>query len=201
MSEWRNRIVGYDVKSASDFLAHALNWRIHPSYQQGEMKGALDTLGWDDDVTENKRTGNLLDGHMRVMLALRQGDATPVPVKYVDLSPEEEAQYLATHDPLGDLAIADQGKVAALQQLAGESAKLLALVAAAKPVAPDNRTAYQFLSEPANGDKPAERPALPVERFPLAIVLTNDEYRTWQKHKEAAGVKDDKAAFMALLEG
>lgn len=36
-------------------------------------------------------------------------------------------------------------------------------------------------------------------RHPLPIVLTNAEKRRWDEHKATLGVKDDRAALMALL--
>lgn len=122
--EWKNRIVGYDEKPAAWFVANEDNWRIHPLRQQKGMGGALDKIGWVQDVIVNKRSGaewgasrgveTLIDGHLRVTLALRKGDTTTVPVKYVDLSPEEEALVLATFDPLGALAATDKDKLDAL---------------------------------------------------------------------------------------
>ena len=118
---WRNRIVGYDVKPASWFIANEHNWRIHPKDQQEGMRGALDSVGWVQDVIVNLRTSEewgadqnvqtLVDGHLRVTLALRAGEDTPVPVKFVDLSPSEEAQVLATLDPIAAMAATDKDKL------------------------------------------------------------------------------------------
>jgi predicted RNA binding protein with dsRBD fold (UPF0201 family) len=52
-----------------------------------------------------------VDGHLRVTLALRQGDDTPVPVTYVELSEAEESLALATLDPLSAMAYADKQKL------------------------------------------------------------------------------------------
>ena len=57
-----------------------------------------------------RRSGFVVDGHARVALALTRGEAT-VPVLYVDLEPDEEALVLATLDPLGTMATADEGKL------------------------------------------------------------------------------------------
>lgn len=120
-TEWKNRIVGHDIKPAAWFIANEDNWRIHPRTQQNGMSGTLKKIGWVQDVIVNKRSGEewganrnvetLVDGHLRVTLALKKGDATLVPVKYVDLSPEEEALVLATFDPLGALAATDKEKL------------------------------------------------------------------------------------------
>lgn len=120
-ADWNNRIVGYDNKPASWFLANEANWRIHPKNQQESLGGVLDEVGWVQDVIVNKRTGEewgadqnvetLVDGHLRISLALRKGDETPVPVKYVDLSPDEESLVLLTLDPLGAMAASDKAKL------------------------------------------------------------------------------------------
>ena len=38
-----------------------------------------------------------------------------------------------------------------------------------------------------------------VPRHPLPIVLTNAEKRRWDERKAALGVRDDRAALLALL--
>jgi hypothetical protein len=109
-SEYRSRIVGHGEEEPGQLLANPANWRIHPKAQQDALNGVLEEVGWVQSVIVNKRTGNLVDGHLRVSLALRE-DAKSVPVAYVDLSPEEEVLVLATLDPLASLAIADSQKL------------------------------------------------------------------------------------------
>ena len=108
---WQNRIVSSGVKPASDFLAHELNWKIHPRVQQDGIEGSLNQVGWYKSVVESARSGKILDGHARIILALRRGDDTPVPYEVVDVSEEEEAIILATLDPLAALAVADKEKL------------------------------------------------------------------------------------------
>src|SRR5580765_1612008 len=98
-TRFRNRIVGHGSKSPEDFLANPDNWRMHPIYQQEALTGALEEVGWVQTVLENVQTGHMIDGHLRVLLADREGE-TQVPVTYVDLTPEEERVVLATLDPL-----------------------------------------------------------------------------------------------------
>jgi hypothetical protein len=97
---WRNRIVGSGEEAPDQLLANPANRRIHPKAQQDALAGALDAVGWVQQVLVNRRTGFVVDGHARVALALSRGEAT-VPVLYVDLAPEEEALVLATLDPIG----------------------------------------------------------------------------------------------------
>lgn len=108
---WRNRIVGHGEKPARDFLANPANWRIHSAEQQSTLDGVLTGVGWVATVTENSTTGHLLDGHMRVLEALKQGEDTLVPYTLVELSLEEEALVLATFDPLGTMASADAAQI------------------------------------------------------------------------------------------
>jgi hypothetical protein len=111
---WKNRIVKHAILPAKDFLAHPMNFRLHPAIQQEALKGSLDELGWIDDVMVNIQTQHVLNGHLRISLALREGDDTPVPVKYVDLSPEEELTALAVFDELTAMAGKDREKLDAL---------------------------------------------------------------------------------------
>lgn len=101
--EWRNRITRSGEIAPEGLVPNPENYREHPDKQQRLMNGALNELGWVQPVIVNEQTGRLIDGHMRVALAMRRGEAT-VPVNFVDLSPEEEKLALATLDPLGELA-------------------------------------------------------------------------------------------------
>jgi hypothetical protein len=105
--QFRNRIVGSEMVAPDQLLANPLNWRIHPRAQQDAMEAVLDEIGWIQDVIVNKRTGRLIDGHMRVMIALRRNELL-VPVEYVDLDEHEEALALATFDHIGSLAVKDE---------------------------------------------------------------------------------------------
>ena len=111
---WRNRIVGHGEKPAVEFLANPKNWRLHPKHQQETLKGAIEEIGLIDDVTENVNTGAVVNGHLRVTLALREGEQTLLPYKLVDLTPEEEAFALATLDPITMMAYADKEQLSNL---------------------------------------------------------------------------------------
>lgn len=113
---WKTRIVGHGNEDPNDLLANPRNWRIHPKAQQDALAGALDQVGWVQQVTVNKTTGHLVDGHLRVELALRREEPT-VPVTYVELTPEEEGLVLASLDPIAAMAGQDDEK---LRQLLAE---------------------------------------------------------------------------------
>jgi hypothetical protein len=88
------------------------NWRIHNDFQKTALGGVLSEIGWVQDVIVNKRSGNIIDGHLRVDMAVHKGEF--VPVVYVDLSPEEEAKVLAALDPLAAMAETDSEALSAL---------------------------------------------------------------------------------------
>ena len=125
---WRNRITGSGEEAPDQLLANPGNWRIHPRNQQNALAGALDTVGWVQQVMVNQRTGFVVDGHARVALAISRNEPS-VPVLYVDLSPEEEALVLATLDPIGAMATADEAKLnELLAEITVDDAGLLRLL-------------------------------------------------------------------------
>ncbi|MTI12001.1 ParB N-terminal domain-containing protein, partial [Sansalvadorimonas verongulae] len=105
--KWQSRIIGQGVERADQLLANPLNWRKHPKAQQAALKGALNEIGWIQQVIVNKTTGHLVDGHLRVEVALAEGEQD-VPVLYVELTEEEEKKALATIDPIAALATTDR---------------------------------------------------------------------------------------------
>jgi len=109
-SAWRNRIVGHADVDPATLIPNPDNWRSHPARQQRALRGALDGVGWVAQVLVNRRTGHLIDGHLRVEVALDRKEPT-VPVTYVDLAEEEERLVLATFDPLGAMAGADADRL------------------------------------------------------------------------------------------
>lgn len=113
MAEWLNRIVGEGVEAPDQLMANPGNWRIHPGSQQETLTSTLARIGWIQRVIVNRTTGNVIDGHLRVSLAISEG-VKEVPVVYVELSPEDEAIALATFDPIGAMAVADREALDAL---------------------------------------------------------------------------------------
>lgn len=103
---WANRIVGHGEVAPDQLLAHPDNFRRHSKSQQDAMTAVFEEVGWVQSVIVSERSGRVIDGHMRVELAMRN-DVPTVPVVYVELSEEEERKALATIDPMGALATAD----------------------------------------------------------------------------------------------
>ena len=103
---WEDRSDGYDpAVDPEQLMGHPENAKIHQRRQQKSMRAVLQRLGWVQDVVVNRVTGRILDGHMRVALAITHHQT--VPVKYVRLSEQEEREVLATFDPLGAMAVID----------------------------------------------------------------------------------------------
>jgi hypothetical protein len=107
---WRNRIVGYADVAPDQLLANPLNYRVHPRNQQDALKGVISDIGFIDPVIVQQGTDTVIDGHLRVTLALRDNIPT-IPVQYVDLTDAEAAEALATIDPLSAMAHHDADKL------------------------------------------------------------------------------------------
>lgn len=110
---WENRIVEYGEENPEQLLANPLNWRVHPKAQQISISGVLDDIGFIAPVIVNKTTGHMLDGHMRVSLALRN-NVKKIPVVYVELTAQEEKEALLTLDPITNMAVADMQNLESL---------------------------------------------------------------------------------------
>lgn len=112
---WQNRIVGAGTEDPEKLIPHPKNWRKHPKGQAQALEGAIEEIGWIQDIIINQRTGRMIDGHLRAELAIKNKEKV-VPVKYVDLSEEEEEKALLTLDPISMMAEADKDRLSALLQ-------------------------------------------------------------------------------------
>jgi hypothetical protein len=108
---WRNRIVAYGEESPDQLLAHPSNARIHPLAQQRVLADVLSSVGLVQTIVVNRRTGCVLDGHLRAQMALTEGIGS-VPVTYVDLDEEEESLIVSSFDGIGNMAAYDRALVA-----------------------------------------------------------------------------------------
>jgi hypothetical protein len=102
---YQNRIVGYGEVDATELLANPNNYRIHPKMQQELLNAVMSDVGIVQNVIVNTTTGHVVDGHLRVALAMRNNQT--IPVTYVNLSEEEEKVILATFDPSTQYAVND----------------------------------------------------------------------------------------------
>jgi DNA modification methylase len=161
---WRNRIIGHAVEAPDQLLANPMNWRIHPKAQQEALTQVLDRVGWVQDVIVNQRTGHVVDGHLRVSVAISRNEPG-VPVVYVELDEEEERLILASLDPLASMAVTDEEMLAQLVagiETEGELAALLERTSGGGP--------KEGLTDP---DAVPEPPDEPVTRLGDLWVMGN----------------------------
>jgi hypothetical protein len=112
---WQNRIVESGAASPQELAKgmHPLNWRGHPENQREALEEALDSLGILQPVLFNRQSGRVIDGHLRIELAVLKGQPL-IPVNYVELTDDEEALALATLDAITEQAQPIPEKLAAL---------------------------------------------------------------------------------------
>lgn len=103
------RIIKHTQEDPESLLANPANYRIHGHRQQGVLHSILNDVGFVQSVIVNDVTGHIIDGHLRVQMALKNGISL-IPVTHVELSEEEEKKILASFDPIGSLAHIDKEK-------------------------------------------------------------------------------------------
>ena len=204
---FKNRIVETGEADPAQLLANPANFRRHTGAQQASMTELLGSIGWVQDVLVNRRTGHVLDGHMRIELAMRQDQPT-VPVSYVDLSDEEEKVVLATFDPVGAMARVDQDALRDLLGETGDRLKVGGLAGLAAELqrrsAPETDTSWldQFRADAGAPDPkpPAVRPE--VDAVSVSYTVTPDErsviVRALNRVKADRGLETAAQALVAL---
>jgi hypothetical protein len=73
---WRDRIVGSGHEAPSALLPNTANRRTDPPEQQRALARALSEVGWIQDAVVNRRSGRVIDGHLRVELAMARGESS-----------------------------------------------------------------------------------------------------------------------------
>lgn len=109
---WTNRIIRHADVPPDQLLANPNNYRRHPVTQQDALSGVIGEIGFLDPVIATQ-SGMVIDGHLRVELAMRQNQPT-IPVTYVNLTDDEANLALATMDPLSAMAFHDQEQLESL---------------------------------------------------------------------------------------
>jgi len=106
----RDRIKELRRVRASKLAPNPRNWRVHPDAQRDALRGVLAEVGYADALLARELPDGgleLVDGHLRA-------ETTPdalVPVLVLDVDEQEAQKILLTHDPLAEMAIADQQQV------------------------------------------------------------------------------------------
>lgn len=154
-----NKVVGLEIQRVDQLLANPANFRVHPAAQQAALAGSVDEIGFIDPVIVNKNTGHVVDGHLRVVLAMRSGEEA-LPVVIVDLSEEEEKKALLMLDPIAAMAATDKEQLQATLQA----------------VSSDDERIQQMLSDLAEKEglyKPEKPEGKPNPRIlPLDVIYT-----------------------------
>jgi hypothetical protein len=109
----RDRIKEFRRVRADLLRPHPNNWRTHPAAQRDALRGVLAEIGYAGALLARELPDGsleLIDGHLRA-------ETTPdleVPVLVLDLDDREANKLLALHDPLADMAEADDETLAEL---------------------------------------------------------------------------------------
>lgn len=193
-TRWQARIVDAGEVDPRELVANPLNWRQHPLHQREALRDLLDTVGWVQQVVVNRRSGRLVDGHLRAQLAEEEGEER-LPVLYVDLSDEEERLVLASLDPLGALAVADVDQLQALMQglpeVTGDDLRGLL---------DDLLGQYQPMAAPG-ADDPDGAPASEEDFWPvIRLQVSYDTFRAFTEWWENRDGESDEDKVRALLD-
>lgn len=109
---WENRIVGRADVPPDQLLANPKNYRRHTREQKNAFRGLVNEVGYIDPVLCTT-DGTVIDGHLRVEVALEDGIAA-IPVDYYDGTEAQADLILATKDPLAAMAYHDAENLRAL---------------------------------------------------------------------------------------
>src|SRR6266545_6413558 len=157
---WQNRIVGHDDVDPMTLKGHAKNIRTHASAQRRLLEAALDELGHVGKIVVSQRTRRVLNGHLRVELAIGRDEQT-IPVTWIDVDEDEELIVLAFFDQIGEGADIDPAKLkATFSRVKADSEGLQTMLA-------DWAASYQVTIVPA---RPTLRAAAPIVSAPVAVV-------------------------------
>ena len=85
---------------------HPHNYRTHPRHQRKALATGLLRLGWVTPLVMNRRTGRLLDGHLRREQAIER-NLEEVPVIVLDLDEDQEVAALGMIDRIAQMATVD----------------------------------------------------------------------------------------------
>lgn len=184
----RNRIVGYADVAPDQLLANPWNYRYHQQYQREALTGVLREVGYVQDVIENKRTGHLVDGHLRVSIALNENEAT-VPVKYIDVDEREELGILALKDPIAAMVESDASNLGELVRTGAPKSDAMKMAMAelcdryfTGDTLPPQPTDAAHVTHPYEGRAPTdEQRAAGEVRTPLKVIYLFMTQRTYDQ--------------------
>ena len=174
----RDRIKSLRRVKASDLAPNPRNWRTHPEAQADALRGILAEVGFAGAALARETPDGLMliDGHLRAELS---PDAK-IPVLVLDVTEAEADKILATFDPVGAMAEANEQALGELlASIEKDNAGLQAMLeelAAAEGL---------DLFKPGVAEEPPEAQTL-TERFgapPFSVLDARQGY--WQDRKRA----------------
>lgn len=96
-----DRVVGHGLVKLKDLISNPDNFRVHKEIQKEIVLESLENIGMVRRVLVNRRTNLIVDGHLRVTLAIQKsgGDMDrEIPVDFLDLTEDEEQAVLLLLD-------------------------------------------------------------------------------------------------------
>ena len=99
--------MGHGVERVDQIIFNPMNWRFHPTEQRRALQGLMRDVGMVQEVVKNLTTGNLIDGHLRVLIADEEGMGE-IHCSYVEMTEQEELLYLIANDRIGGMAATDK---------------------------------------------------------------------------------------------
>lgn len=111
--QWQDRIQRRASVSPHILLSNPRNWRLHTPAQIRATEDSLARLGFLKPVIVRDGTNVIVDGHLRVEVAIAAGQEA-IPVDYVAMSDDEELLALAALDRITEMAETDAEAYASL---------------------------------------------------------------------------------------
>jgi len=149
-AQWKKLAVRMRDVDPRSLTTNPKNWRTHGAAQREALRGSIHELGYGDPVELMDGTDLILDGHLRVDLAIQEGQETITVVDMALYTESEADQYLLTKDPIAAMANSDKERLdtlmrdvstgeAAVQAMIAEMAEREGLT---QPTAPDDFVSY-----------------------------------------------------------
>lgn len=201
---WRNRIVESGAANPQELAKgyNSANWRSHPQIQREALEEALDSIGVLQPVLFNRLSGKVIDGHLRIELAILKGQPL-IPVNYVELTDDEEAFALATLDAITEQAQPIPDKLAALlertREMTAERPGLRAMLEALKERAGINGNGHEAKDAEPQIDKAKELQA--KWSTALGQVWEMPSQVDGRPHRVVCGDCTDRAVVEAVMKG
>ena len=156
-----------------ELAENPLNPRRHPQGQRRALHAALESLGWLQPLLYNRRTGRLIDGHLRRQEAIESG-ATRIPVLVVDLDERAERAALASIDQITGQAEVNQAEYAHLLRSLAEGEEDLV-----KALAGRDESLLDLFPQAENGEPEAPEAnavhLVPGEQYHYVMLLFRND--------------------------